>query len=59
VLKGAKMNVDQRSAIKYWVRNQLSQKKTIEQISKVYWKAGVTKRAIYKWYTRYQEGRET
>jgi hypothetical protein len=46
VLKGAKMNVEQRSAINYCVRNQLSKKKTIEQISKVYWKAGVMKTAI-------------
>jgi hypothetical protein len=59
VLKGAKMNVEQRSTIKYWVRNQLSKKKTIEQISKIYWKAGLKKTAIYKWYKRFQEGRET
>ena len=54
----AKMNDEQRSAITFCVRNGFSEKKTIEMVSSAYGEIAVKKTVIYKWYNRFQEGRE-
>jgi len=40
------------------VRNWFSKKNTIEMVSSAYGETAVKKTVIYKWYNRFQEGRE-
>ena len=52
----AKMDAEQRFAIKYLVRKKKTRQETLCEIQEVYGTAALQKTAIYKWYKRFSEG---
>ena len=52
------MNLEQRAAIKFCVKNGFSRIKIIEYMTNVYGDAAPKMTAIYKWFKRFEEGRE-
>ena len=53
-----KMSDEQRSAIKFCVRNGFSKSKTIDMLLNAYGEKAMKKTAVYMWYKRFEEGRE-
>ena len=53
------MNVEQRAAIKFCVKNGFSRIQVIEYMTNAYGDTAPKKTAIYKWYKRFEEGRES
>ena len=53
------MNVEQRVAIKFCVKNGFSRIQIIEYMTNAYGDTAPKKTAIYKWYKRFEEGRES
>ena len=53
-----KMSDEQRSAIKFCVRNGFSKSKTIDMLLNAYGEKAMKKTAVYMWYKRFNEGRE-
>ena len=52
------MNLEQRAAIKFCVKNGFSRIKIIKYMTNAYGDAAPKKTAIYKWFKRFKEGRE-
>ena len=53
-----KMSDEQRSAIKFCVRNGFSKSKTIDMLLNAYGEKAMKKTAVYMWYKCFEEGKE-
>ena len=53
------MSVEQRTAIKFCVLNGKNRKETMEMLVKAYGDAAMKRKALHKWYLRYENGYES
>ena len=50
--------MDQRICIKFCVKNEIKCIKVYEMLTKAYGESAMRKTRVYKWYKRFQDGRE-
>ena len=50
--------VEQRSAIKFWLRNEISVAKMFRILQKAFGDLNMSQKNVYKWYEDFKEGRE-
>ena len=51
--------IQQRSSIKFCVRNEISAAKTLEMLQKAFGVQALSKTRVYEWYKMFKEGRES
>ena len=50
--------IEQRSAIKFCLRNEISAAKTLRMLQKAFGESTMSQKNVYKWYKDFKEGRE-